>query len=78
MDSRQLAEFQAYEMVNGPIGSRLENEQLADIHEMLQQIARILISQNAEHSEDIPKVQRYPRPHDVFDAFDEGEDEDAG
>lgn len=67
VDSQELAEFQAYEMVNGPIGGRFQEDVLISIHEMLQQIGRILVAQHTEHREDIPDLMRYPRPADHLD-----------
>lgn len=64
--SRELAEWRAYEFVNGPVGPQYEQEALASIHEMLQQVARLLVAQNAKDEDDIPAIVRYPRPFDVF------------
>lgn len=74
VDSRQLAEWQAYELVNGRIGGHFTEDALAAIHEMLQQIARILIAQNIEHKEDIPDLTKYPRPQDALEHLWEAED----
>lgn len=77
MTSQEIAELQAYELKNGPIGGQYSEGLLANIHEMLQQIARILVAQNVEDASDVPKLQRYPRPQDVVEAMveDEGEDD---
>ena len=73
--SQELAELRAYEIVNGPIGStEYADEALASIHEVLQQIARLLMAQSADDEDDIPPLVRFPRPTDIFGL---GDDDDG-
>jgi hypothetical protein len=73
--SQELAELRAYEIVNGPIGStQYADEALASIHELLQQIARLLMAQNAEDEDDIPPLVPYPRPADIFTLQEDDDD----
>lgn len=64
--SVELTEWRAYEYLNGPLGPGYEQNALAEIHEMLQNVCRLLVAQNVEDEDDIPDVEHYPRPHEVF------------
>lgn len=63
MSSADLTEWRAYEIINGPVGPQYEREALASIHEILQNVCRLLVAQNSKETDDIPDVVRYPRPH---------------
>lgn len=65
LNSREISEWRAYELTNGPVGAQYEQNALAEIHEMLQQLARILIAQHANDQDDIPSIQHFPRPNEL-------------
>lgn len=74
--SREIAEWRAYERLNGPIGSSAyQEEALASMHEMLQHLARILIAQNVEDEDDIPDISHYPRPFEFMQPPETPEDQ---
>lgn len=58
LDSREIAEWQAFERAYGPLGRSYGDEKLAEIHETLQ----LLISVHAKGYE----PQRSTRPHEVW------------
>lgn len=65
MTSRDVAEWRAFEIVNGPVDSGWRDDVLAAIHEQLQQISHLT---GAAHFTDedndnpVPTPERYPRP----------------
>jgi hypothetical protein len=73
MSARQLTEYQAYELVAGPIGSRYSEEALANIHEELQSLKQVLMAVNMKDPEEAPPVIHYPRPGEFGLEEDEGE-----
>lgn len=82
IDARELTEWQAFEVVHGPIGPEWRDNALAEVHEELQHIAYLLQAVNTEKKDQsrIPKPQRYPRPglgsdDDGGDALDDEDDE---
>lgn len=66
MSSRELAEYRAYELVNGQVDSQYSDDLLAAIHEQLQQVCRLLIAQGADDEDDIPDINPYPRTWQMF------------
>lgn len=67
LTSREIAEWRAYELLNGPVGPSYEQNALASIHEMVQQLCRIMISVNSEEgSSGVPDIIRYPRPDEFL------------
>lgn len=69
--SVELAEWRAYEQLNGPTGPQYEQQALAEIQEMLQHVCRLLVAQSAEDEDDIPAVQHYPRPNELYKRWEE-------
>jgi len=66
LSSVEIAEWRAYELLNGPLGSSYEQNALASIHEMVQQLCRVMIAVNSEDSSGVPDIVRYPRPDDFL------------
>jgi hypothetical protein len=64
--ANELAEYRAYEYLNGPIGPAYEQQTLAAIHEQLQLIVMTLRQANAKDPDDVPGVVLYPRPNEVY------------
>lgn len=69
MTSRQLAQWQAYELENGPLDSTWRDDVLAGVHELLQAANHL---HGAAHFTDkkhtknpVPEPERYPRPWQV-------------
>lgn len=66
IDSRELAEWDAFERAYGPLGNSYEHEALASIQEELQKIQYIIGMGHFGEENPVPKPDPYPRPRDVF------------
>jgi hypothetical protein len=68
VDSYELSEWVAYERVFGPIGSRYNDEMLAQQHEILQSVAYLLGAQVTPKGQKnpIPIPKHTPRPDEQF------------
>lgn len=76
LSSRDITEWRAYELLNGPVGSAAYSEEaLASMHEMLQHIGRILIASNAEDQSSVPELIHYPRPFEFLVPPEETDEE---
>jgi hypothetical protein len=78
--SRELAEWEAYERHAGPVDRSYDSEALANIHEQLQYMNRLL---GAAHFTDkknpnnpAPEPERYPRPNELHQRASEQGDDD--
>lgn len=77
--SRQLTEWQAYEMVAGAVDERYDSNVLADIHEQLQQLNHLIgaayFTEDDPEDNPIRKPSRYPRPDEMYQPEDDDEEE---
>jgi hypothetical protein len=64
VSSKELAEWQAFEVVNGPIGREYSDDMLACIHEMLQVIAYTTGAQLSPNP--IPPPKPVTRPNEFI------------
>jgi hypothetical protein len=78
ISSRELTEWMAYEIEEGPLGPRWQDETMAAIHEQLQRLNHI---QGAAHFTDrkhkknpVPSPKHYTRPYEIFEKS--GDDRD--
>ncbi|MFE0101151.1 hypothetical protein [Streptomyces sp. NPDC059009] len=69
IDSRELAEWQAYEQLTGPLDDAYLAEALASLHEQMQTQNRMI---GAAHFTDkkhkknpAPEPKHFPRPHEL-------------
>lgn len=76
-DSRELAEWAAYERYAGPIDDAYLAGVLAALHEQVQTLNRMT---GAAHFTDkkhtknpAPEPKHYPRPHELYDTPEEGD-----
>lgn len=78
MDSREVAEWQAYEQHSGPLGTVWLHETLANIHEQLQSLNHLTgqahFTDKQHRTGPIPKPEHYPRPHEVITKATRDED----
>lgn len=74
ISSREIAEWEAYEAVAGPLGHEYSDEMLASIHEQLQTLNR-LTGANFEDNP-MPEPTKVPRPEDLYIAAVAEEDEE--
>lgn len=65
ISSRQVAEWMAYERVEGPLDGSLRDDVLAGIHEQLQLIARLTGAQFKQNP--APEPEHVPRPHELYE-----------
>lgn len=81
VDSRELAEWRAYEAVAGPIGTEWRDQVLADIHEQLQSLNRLTgqahFTDKNNREGPAPEPEHYPRPYE-FRGASTDEDGDDG
>lgn len=78
IDSRELAEWAAYERVAGPVNDAYLAEVLAALHEQVQTLNRMT---GAAHFTDkkhtknpAPEPRHYPRPHELYESSEEEDD----
>ncbi len=79
VSSYELAEWMAFEKVNGPLGSQYSDDMMANVHEQLQAIQFILGRMSAGKESPVPPPHRLRRPHEVMrePAEPDTRDEDA-
>ena len=68
MSARELSEWEAYELANGPLGRGYNDKALAEIHEQLQ-TQNILMSlqfTDPDVLKEIAKQVHYPRPAELY------------
>lgn len=77
--SIELTEWQAYERAFGPLGKQYSDDMLAQIHEQLQLMAKLLGAALVDdaNKNPIPNPQRVPRPPDLFKQPDDEEDDES-
>lgn len=66
IDSYELAQWRAFERVNGPLGHQYSDDMLANIHEQLQACQFILGRLSAGDESPVPMPHRVLRPHEVM------------
>lgn len=68
VDSHELTEWVAYEKAFGPLGSRYNDEMLAQQHELLQTLAYLTGAQVTQKNQKnpIPSPRHTPRPDEQF------------
>lgn len=83
MDAREIAEWQAFEHVHGPLDRAYSDDMLAQIHEQLQFLAHVMGVQVWGEQNPVPAPRKVPRPANVFDpewrseSFTEGDESDS-
>jgi hypothetical protein len=65
ISSYELAEWEAYERANGPLGNDYMNEALASLHEAIQ-LNTFVIGMGYGDENPVEKPIKYPRPTEVF------------
>lgn len=73
MDSREIAEWQAFEQALGPIGPEYSQGALAAIHEQLQTVSWLLGAEFEENP--VPEPKHWPRPNEVFSTYEEQQEQ---
>ena len=63
MTSKELAEWEAFEIVNGPLGTSYSDDMLAAVHEQLQGLMRLTGAQFEENP--APPVKHVKRPYEL-------------
>jgi hypothetical protein len=80
ISSKELTEWRAYELANGPLGHQYSDDLLAHIHEAIQ--ANTYVEGMQYDPNPAPEPKRIPRPHEAmqrqvsygFDGLEDDED----
>jgi hypothetical protein len=65
ISSPELAEWMAYQKLNGPIDSTYSDDALAQIHEVLQYLLRLTGAQYEDNP--APNPRHFPRSYEFYD-----------
>lgn len=71
MSSHELAEWQAYERVAGPLDGTWRDETLSSLHELIQQLNHLLgaahFTDKKHKNNPVPEPERWIRPYEMWD-----------